>query len=77
MTRAICGAQFEHRRNDLLSDGWSVMFEHFDEFGAFTKLRHRNGSIITIACDYGRQTITQKTDGKVTHVQTLCEPRLA
>lgn len=73
LTRAFVGSQFECRRNDLLAEGWSIMFERFDKYGAFCKLRHRNGSFITLSCDYGTGRITQKTDGKVTHVQTMCK----
>lgn len=74
LTRAFVGSQFECRRNDLLAEGWSIMFERFDKYGAFCKLRHRNGSFITLSCDYGKRIITQKTNGKVTHVQTMCKP---
>ena len=71
LTRAFVGAQFECRRNDLLAEGWSIMFERYDQIGGFCKLRHRNGKIITLSCDYGTGTITQKTNGKVTHLQTV------
>lgn len=72
ITRAIVGTKFQQRRNDLLEDGWSVLFEHTDQFGVFTKLRHRNGSIIVLTCDYGRQEITQKTNGREVHREKVC-----
>lgn len=74
LTRAIVGAQFEHRRNDLLAEGWGIMFERYDQYGGFCKLRHRNGKIITLSCDYGTGKLTQKTNGKVTHMQEMCKP---
>lgn len=74
VTRAILGTKFQQRRNDLLEDGYRVLFEHIDDFGVFTKLRHRNGTIIVITCDYGEKTIRQKTNGQIVHTETLCEP---
>lgn len=74
LTRVLVGSQFESRRNDLLAEGWGIVFERFDQYGAFCKLRHRNGKFITLSCDYGAGSITQKTNGKVTHVQAMCKP---
>lgn len=74
MTRAVIGTNYQHRRDDLLSEGYTIMFEHTDQFGVFTKLRHRNGNIVIITCDYGKRTITQKTNGKVVHTETMCQP---
>lgn len=73
ITRAEIGTKYQHRRDDLLSEGYAIMFEHTDQFGVFTKLRHRNGNIVIITCDYERRTITQKTNGKVVHSETLCQ----
>lgn len=74
LSRAIVGSKFSQRREDLLAEGYNIMFERFDELGAFSKLRHRNGSIIVLTCDYGTATITQKTNGKVVHTETMCKP---
>ena len=72
MTRALVGSRFENRRGDLLAEGYQIMFERFDDYGAFSKLRHRNGNIVTISCDYGKRTIIQKTNGREVHAETLC-----
>ena len=74
ITRAEIGTKYQQRRDDLLSEGYNILFEHTDFVGVFTKLRHRNGNIVVITCDYERRTITQKTNGKVVHTETLCEP---
>ena len=74
MTRAVIGTKYQQRRDDLLSEGYAIMFEHTDFVGVFTKLRHRNGNIVIITCDYERRTITQKTNGKVVHSETMCQP---
>lgn len=74
MTRAVIGTKYQQRRDDLLSEGYAIMFEHTDFVGVFTKLRHRNGNIVIITCDYERRTITQKTNGKVVHSEKVCEP---
>jgi len=72
LTRAIVGTKFQTRRNDLLLDGYTIMFERIDNLGAFTKLRHRNGSIIILTCDYESREIRQKTDGKLVHREKVC-----
>lgn len=74
ITRAVIGTKYQHRRDDLLSEGYMIMFEHTDNFGVFAKLRHRNGNIVIITCDYDKRTITQKTNGKVVHSETMCQP---
>lgn len=72
ITRAVIGTKYKHRRDDLLSEGYTILFEHTDKFGVFTKLRHRNGNIVIITCDYERRTITQKTNGKIVHTEEVC-----
>ena len=74
ITRAEIGTRYLQRRNDLMSEGYSILFEHTDQFGVFTKMRHRNGHFVIITCDYERRTITQKTNGKVVHTEKVCEP---
>lgn len=73
ITRAVIGTKYQQRRDDLLSEGYAIMFEHTDFVGVFTKLRHRNGNIVIITCDYDKRTITQKTNGKVVHTEKVCE----
>lgn len=72
-TRALVGTKFQTRRNDLLADGYHLLFEHTDELGVFTKLRHRNGTIIILKCDYGERTIIQKTNGETVHFEKVCQ----
>lgn len=74
ITRALVGARFECRLKDLLAEGYSLVFDRYDEFGAFAKLRHRNGNIITLSCDYGERTIRQKTNGQEVHSEKVCQP---
>lgn len=74
ITRAVIGTKYQQRRDDLLSEGYTMIFEHTDFVGVFSKLRHRNGNIVIITCDYERRTITQKTNGKIVHTETMCEP---
>lgn len=74
ITRAEIGSKYQHRRDDLIAEGYSVMFEHTDFVGVFAKLRHKNGNIVIITCDYDKRTITQKTNGKVVHSEKVCEP---
>lgn len=72
ITRAVIGTKYQQRRDDLLSEGYTIMFEHTDFVGVLSKLRHRNGNIVIITCDYERRTITQKSNGKVVHTETMC-----
>lgn len=74
ISRAVLGTKYQHRRDDLLADGWNILFEHTDQFGVFTKMRHRNGSIIIITCDYETGELKQKTDGREVHTEKVCEP---
>ena len=73
ITRAAIGTKYQQRRDDLLSEGYAIMFEHTDFVGVFSKLRHRNGNIVIITCDYERRTITQKTNGKIVHTEEVCK----
>lgn len=73
-TRALVSTKFLSRRIELFNDGYNLLFEHTDEFGMFSKLKHHNGNIIILTCDYGTGTITQKTNGKVVHTETMCQP---
>ena len=74
ISRAVLGTKYQHRRDDLLAEGWTILFEHTDQFGVFTKMRHRNGHFVIITCDYEKRTITQKTNGKVVHSEKVCKP---
>ena len=74
ITRAVIGTKYQQRRDDLLSEGYTMIFEHTDFVGVFSKLRHRNGNIVIITCDYERRTITQKTNGKIVHTEEVCKP---
>lgn len=74
ITRAVIGTKYQQRRDDLLSEGYTMLFEHTDFVGVFSKLRHRNGNIVIITCDYERRTITQKTNGKIVHTEEVCKP---
>lgn len=62
----------DNRRQSLIEDGFNVLFEHKDEVGYFCKLRHRNGTIVSLNANIGNGTITQSTNGKVTHTETMC-----
>lgn len=73
ISRAVLGTKYQHRRDDLLAEGWTILFEHTDHFGVFTKLRHRNGSIIIITCDYGTGELKQKTNGELVHSEKMCQ----
>ena len=73
ITRAVIGTKYQHRRDDLLAEGYTMIFEHTDFVGVFSKLRHRNGNIVIITCDYERRTITQKTNGKIVHSEEVCK----
>lgn len=74
ISRAVLGTKYQHRRDDLLAEGWTMLFEHTDQFGVFTKLRHRNGSIIIITCDYGTGELKQKTNGELVHSEKVHKP---
>lgn len=63
----------EHRRQSLLEDGYKVLFEHQDDLGYFVKMRHRNGTIVSLQASTKDGTIRQTTNGKVTHTEKVCK----
>lgn len=72
ITKAKVAQSFSNRRDSLLLEGWRIVFERSDKFGAFCKMSHRNGSVIILTCDYENRQVRQKTDGVVAHSETVC-----
>lgn len=66
----------ENRRQSLIEDGYNVLFEHHDNYGYFVKMRHRNGTIVSLNATLNDGTIRQTTNGKVTHTEKVCQSRL-
>jgi hypothetical protein len=66
----------ENRRQSLIEDGYNVLFEHHDKYGYYVKLRHRNGTIVSLNATLNDGTIRQTTNGKVTHTEKVCQSRL-
>jgi len=64
----------DNRRQSLIDDGYNVLFEHKDAYGYFCKLRHRNGTIVSLNATLNDGRIRQTTNGRVTHEETMCEP---
>lgn len=64
----------EYRRQSLIEDGFRVLFEHQDDIGYFVKMRHRNGTIVSLMANIKDGTIKQTTNGKVTHTEKVCQP---
>lgn len=63
----------ENRRQSLLEDGYKVLFEHHDYIGYFVKMRHRNGTVVSLTADVKDGTIRQTTNGRVTHTEKVCK----
>lgn len=64
----------EYRRQSLIEDGYKVLFEHQDDIGYFVKMRHHNGTIVSLMANTRDGTIKQTTNGKVTHTEKVCQP---
>lgn len=62
----------EYRRQSLIEDGFKVLFEHQDDIGYFVKMRHNNGTIVSLMANTRDGTIKQTTNGKVTHTEKVC-----
>lgn len=62
-------ADYEERRKSLLADGYRQRHETILDYGAVCRLHHMaNGNdIVLTAVHY---TLTQKTNGVITHQQT-------
>lgn len=63
----------DNRRQSLIDDGYNVLFEHKDAVGYYCKMRHRNGTIVSLNANIANGTITQTTNGKVTHHEKMCK----
>jgi len=59
------------RVGDLKNDGFKVVSEHYDYSFALVKLIHRNGNRISVKIDYDRGILSQLTNGKQVHSETL------
>lgn len=59
------------RVGDLKSDGFNVVSEHYDYKFAYVKLIHKNGNQISVKVDYDRGILSQLTNGKQVHSETL------
>ena len=63
----------DNRRQSLIDDGYKVLFEHKDAVGYYCKMRHRNGTIVSLNANIGNGTITQTTNGRTTHTEKVCK----
>ena len=59
------------RTQGFLEDGYSIMFQHKDQSLCLVKLRHPNGNIITLSFDSDNGIISQRTNGRETHLETM------
>lgn len=62
-----------NRRQSLIDDGFNVLFEHKDDYGYFCKLRHRNGTIVSLFATYCDGRVKQLTNGRLTHNEKVCK----
>lgn len=59
------------RVRDLKNDGFNVVSEHYDYSFAYVKMIHRNGNRISVKIDYDRGILSQLTNGKQVHSETV------
>lgn len=59
------------RVGDLKSSGFNVVSEHYDYSFAYVKLIHKNGNRISVKVDYDRGILSQLSNGKQVHTETL------
>lgn len=64
----VCLAE---RTQGFLEDGYSIMFEHKDKSLCLVKLRHANGNTITLCYNSNNGIISQRTNGRETHQETV------
>lgn len=63
---------FHERHQSLLSDGYRDIIHSYNDSWYYIKMRHNNGTYISLTAYYDDNSIIQRTNGRVTHNETLC-----
>lgn len=59
------------RARDLILDGYCVKSSYRDAGSVIYKLEHKNGNVILLSYNNTNGRLCQRTNGKVTHQQTM------
>ena len=62
--KAVC--EFNERIHSLITDGYSIVFNHQVAGLYFAKLVHRNGNRVSIRLSLDDGILSQTTNGKIT-----------
>lgn len=57
--------EFYRLSNDLLKDGYKVMFSHVVDKLYFSRFMHRNGNRVTLSLNLDNGQLSQTKNGKV------------
>lgn len=68
---AVCA--FNERIHSLITDGYSIVFNHQVAGLYFAKLVHRNGNRVSIRLSLDDGILSQTTNGKITFSCPLCK----
>lgn len=67
--KAMCA--YKERVHGFLKDGYTVLFDYDDIALMYTKLRHRNGNIVTVSFSKTDGILSQTTNGEETFSCTM------
>lgn len=62
---------FNERHQSLIKDGYRDLYSSASLFNYYVKMSHRNGNIVFLVAYYKTYTITQRTNGKLVHEETI------
>lgn len=62
---------FHERHQSLKGDGYRDCTTAFTSKFHYIKMRHRNGNYVSILANYDECSLTQRTNGKVTHYEEM------
>lgn len=62
---------FNERHQSLIKDGYRDLHSSASLFNSYVKMSHRNGNIVFLVAYYKTYTITQRTNGKLVHEETI------
>lgn len=65
---------FNERVRSLCADGYEIRFLTKVGFLRTCKLLHHNGNFIWLTLDFRTYELSQSTNGRQCHTETLCQP---
>lgn len=62
---------FNERHQSLIKDGYRDLHTSSSHYNSYVKMSHSNGNIVFLVAYFKTYTITQRTNGKLVHEETI------